>query len=225
MFDNTFFIFDFDDTIMYSSYLNDCYRLGPSGSFGPSEYKHESTFVTKDGTTVDFEKIDMSGEALLKACITFGKVFIVSNANIEWINICLDKIPKVKKVIHDNSITIISTMTKDYNSIATEKRKEHAFLSLVDKLNLNNELKLNNTGITTQLISFGDCMHDRLASLNISNHYPSITVKNVLFDLFPSPETLENEQKLVLNCLEYIVKFQKNLDLKLKVTKIQIENK
>jgi hypothetical protein len=173
-------VFDFDDTLFTTTYFK-------SGTIQP-------TIIP------DFSELDNSIVHLVNTALKYGKVYIISNANKEWIQLCSALLPKFKQL----NIPVFSSIEEGYDmkyDIPLWKVK-----MFEEKLSpLLQEGK--------QLISFGDTPFDRAAALHMKNLFPKIIVKNVMFKCLPDLKTLLFQQKVLADSFEGIISHDTHLDL------------
>lgn len=111
----TAIIFDWDDTILCTSFIN------PTGVFNPNQKMDPSVLAqVKSLEEVAFKILNLS--------VKYGKTYIITNAGDGWVQYSAKKfVPSVVPILE--KITIISArakyehLTKDYT-----KWKLHAFL-------------------------------------------------------------------------------------------------
>jgi len=178
------FVFDFDDTLFPTSF-------------------YRNKYIPKNDKNL--EEIKNNIEKFLEKTKLYGMVFIITNAEKKWVELCLDNF--LNGVKYEN-VEIFSTVDHGINYVKEQNLwKTEAF-----KITLSNYFKDNDSH---QLISFGDNINDRDASLYIKNTFSNVIVKNILFKSFPTIDTLITEQKLVLHILDYIIMYSDHMDMKI----------
>lgn len=178
-------VFDFDDTIFATSHF----------------YGKEPVLCPELAESI---------EKLLQLAKQLGKVYIITNAEREWIKFCLKhQIPHcetLKKIVESED-HVFSSMDKGISKYAEISAwKCHAF---------HQKFSDFQDGHPRQLICFGDSPFDRLAALSIKDNYKNIIVKNVMMKIRPTLEELILQHKIIHSRLQYIVEHFGHLDLTL----------
>ncbi len=132
------------------------------------------------------------------------KIYIITNAKIEWIDFCNEKSLNI-----DLNVEIISTVDQGYNTHDISCWKTVAFVDVLKEHFLFEE--------NHELISFGDCPNDRKACMNIKKVFPYVVVKNVL--MLPEPSTLDllTEHRIIEGNIRSIAMHDGDLDIKFKI--------
>lgn len=169
---NILFIYDFDDTL-----------------FPSFNYSNERQYNNQKWKLLD-EKIYL----LLYNSLLIGKVIILSDGMINWINSILNNLPKTNKLINDN-IYIITT-----NDLILKYKYKHYIFYKYEKLRnlLSNKFKY--------IINIGDGCHEYIASaLLYKNFNFKITHIKMLKkpDFYQLYEELNILNKNINNILSY----------------------
>lgn len=149
-------VFDFDDTLFCTSY----FAKTPEVEFGNYGEHVQQT---------------------LELAINHSdRVFIITNADIDWMClVCLKELPKLRRFIFEN-ITIISTVTSGFNtSPVVNQWKINCFDALLGKMFENYSEDQHH------LLHFGDTPYDKNASISMLKH-KNVFVKHVNFILAPT---------------------------------------
>lgn len=172
-------VFDFDDTL-----------------FPTTEYNSNKN--------IDYELLTNSINDLLQGVlIRSNKVFIITNASIEWIQICCEKM----KNVDFSKIIIKSTIQEAMNTGPASEWKKNMFEKFLS------EYFIHETPNTIQeLVCFGDTLYDRYASDNMKKLFPHSIVKNFKFQEKPTFFDLIGQQSLVKQFLNHIYDFKINMD-------------
>lgn len=177
-------VFDFDDTLFPSSHIN------WSPSYDKS-YPELAQNILGLITTAQ------------KYC---NKVYIITNAQKEWVELCTYKMLPGCEMLCDK-VDVISTVDIGYSKDADYSVwKTNAFIDTLSKF-------FSNGGT---LLSFGDCLYDRDAALAMKSD--NVTVKNVKFASRPSLEQLLRQQQMVQNSFDYLFTHDGDLDLMLTIS-------
>jgi hypothetical protein len=181
-------VFDFDDTIFATSH-----------------------FLGKD-PVVCLELVDSINE-ILEIASRYGKVFIITNAQKEWLKLCVEKylpgcVQLEKYLGEDGRVfsSIDNGLAKD-KDVASWKT-----LAFQEKLKQHFE-----DGSCHHLICFGDNLFDRAAALNIKEMYKNVVVKNILMVAKPSLDALIWQHKVITDCFHFLSTYHGHLDLCIKV--------
>jgi hypothetical protein len=144
----TLIILDWDDTLFPTSWIN-------KNNIGFLSVENRIILYNKY-----FYKIDNNLEHLLYKLTNCGKVFIITNALLNWIDMSVNILPKTSKLLKKNIIKIVSARGEysHYTSNMTEWKKL-AFKRELESLLQNT--KINN------IISIGDAEYEYMALINL----------------------------------------------------------
>ena len=154
------FIIDWDDTLFPTTWVN----------------KNKIDFNKKDLITeykLYFLELDKTINLLLESLNKIGDVFIVTNANINWIKSCLINLNLTRKTIISNNIRIVSA--RDSYSHVNSSPTEWKILTFQDIIEdiinkINKNIKPNTI---INIISIGDAMYEYIALINLDNFIKS----------------------------------------------------
>ena len=193
----TFFFFDWDDTLMCTSYLS------PNGIFTIRELKEKDIKL--------FNKLDNIVYNILRKTIKLGEVNIITNATSGWVEYSMRKFyPKSTKYLY--YINIISARSL-YEKKFPGDMKQWKILAFNDFLNhIQNSMLCN-------ILCFGDSIIEIEAghsfSMNLNNSY----IKTIKFKESPSPNDLYKQLHLINNQLGKIYSSVRNLTIKVEKKK------
>jgi len=197
----TVVLFDYDDTLLASSFLSGKgYRLD-SNEKDPSE-------------EAGLKELEESVAGLLKLGMQCGHVHIVTNAETGWVQLSAQKfMPGLVPLL--NKVKIISARStfENVHPNAPVKWKYCAFQDALSGIFGGLETKT-----PKNVISFGDSHVEREAVRAVTRGVPNIKTKSVKFAERPSMEQLRRQIELVTNCFNYIYQHDGDLDLQLTVT-------
>ena len=191
---NNIFFFDWDDTLLCTSYLV------PTGALTDME-------INKKDKDIVSNLDNLVCRLLLKA-INVGFVFIVTNGAPGWVEISSVKFyPKTSKILP--KVKIISARGLCEKKIPGDVRqwKTKAFAYAL------NSIKINKT-IPTNIICFGDSNIEIEASYNIKEHFSNAYLKTIKFKENPTHTELEKELKIISGQIDSILTNMKNLSIK-----------
>ena len=193
---NSIFIFDWDDTLLPTSFLS------PGGIFN----------IDLQLTRSDREKlkkIEKEVFNLLNSSISKGDVYIITNADKGWVEFSINKIyPSLLTIIP--KIKIISAREK-YGHIFPgnfQKWKIEAFLELLTNFNLN---------LITNLICVGDSFFEIEAGKILASKFREAFIKTIKFKETPKLNDLLKELTIVNTKFNFIYSTVRNM--KIKITK------
>jgi len=198
--DNTVIIFDWDDTLLASSFLS---------SRG---YRLETTLERTPDIDAQLKDLEQSVCAVLKLASSYGRVHIVTNAETGWVQLSAQKfIPAVVPLL--DKFKVVSARST-YESMFPDCPLKWKFYAFQEKLNKTfGDLKSEKN-----VISFGDSHVEREAVRAVTKGFTNTRTKSVKFAERPSMEQLRRQIELVTNCFHYIVQHDGDLDLQLTVT-------
>ena len=193
---NNIIIFDWDDTLLPTSYLlskNVIYKE-----------KKENKLSEKDQTKI--KKLEQLVKNLLEISLSKADVYIITNAGEGWVEqSAKDFYPNIKEILDE--IEIISAR-KDYEKKYPENLKYWkigAFLNL--KSRLNEEL-------ITNIVCLGDSIFEMEAGKILASNFIHAVIKTIKFMESPRLEELNKQLNLVLNQFNTIFSSSKNLTVR-----------
>lgn len=182
------FIIDWDDTLFPTTWVNKN-SIDISKSHIIQEYK------------VYFLELDKTISVLLESLNQVGDIWIVTNANINWIKTCLMGLEQTRKTIISNKIRIVSA--RDSYSLNSSSPTEWKILTFQDILEdiinkISDRIKPNTF---VNIISIGDAMYEYMALINLDNFIKSYMLNN------KSSDGKSNKQfKYLLKNIKFIEK-------------------
>lgn len=184
----TVIIFDWDDTLLCTSYLNLRQDQGLSGA-----------------TVRHLRDIENAARKLLELALRLGHTFIITNAMNGWVEYSSAKwVPDMLPVLQ--KVRVISARTKYEPQFPREvsKWKIQAFLEVQRQLD---------SQIITNLISLGDSNFEMDAVHVMGKEFAQALIKTIKFRENPSPEELLKQLELVTQKFEKIVENARNLKI------------
>lgn len=185
----TAIIFDWDDTLLCTSFLQECgARPGARDVCTPLRHVHAAA------------------RHLLEDAFRFGQVFIVTNAAEGWVAASAESFaPELLPAVLSLGARVISARKYEAEYPGDFfSWKEHAFMEVQRELS---------TGLPTNLISLGDSNYEMEAAHHIAQTFEHITVKTVKFNERPSPLELMHQLRLVRRELSKIVECGHGMDV------------
>ena len=203
------FIVDWDDTLFPTTWttanginLNDKNDL----------LKYKLYYLELDKTNINF----------LSTLNEIGEIYIVTNANIKWIETCLLSLKDTKEFIIKNDIKIVSARDMySKENMPPSEWKTHTFQDVMEDLSLHKKNIKNNTYLN--IVSLGDAMYEYVALINLDTYFKKNN-KNINYFL-KSIKFIENpEFNLLINEINLINKNLKNIVDKLSYIDIKLKN-
>ncbi len=187
-----FFFFDWDDTLMCTSYLS------PNGIFINKEINEKDIEM--------FNKLDELVYNILKKSIELGEVNIITNATLGWVEFSMRKYyPNSSKFLYDiNIISARSLFEKKFPG-DMKQWKILAFNNFLNKIPRN---------MLCNILCFGDSIIEIEAGHSLIMNLNNSFIKTIKFKEGPSPKELCNELNLINNELFNIFSTVKNLTIK-----------
>jgi len=196
----TVIIFDWDDTLLASSFLS---------SRGLRLDSDSSKLTELDS---GLRELEQSVISVLTLALQYGSVNVITNAENGWVQLSAQKfIPAVVPIL--NKVNILSARST-FESRYPESPLKWKFYAFQERLQpvFNEAKKLKN------ILSFGDSHVEREAVRAVTRGAPNTRTKSVKFAERPSMEQLRRQIELVTNCFQYIHNHEGDLDLQLTVT-------
>lgn len=201
-FDNTAIIFDWDDTLLPSSWLTiHGFRLDTPASDIPQN-------------VVDSLAVHASSVvALLGKALELGEVVIITNAETGWVELSASRfIPAVCPMLDKiQVVSARSTYEPQFPNDALEW-KIQAFQQQIDS-----KFTVDYDSMQKTVISFGDSVSERDAVHRVAAGMPNTFTKSIKFVERPDLEQLHREVELVRGCMDYICSCEQDLDLMLTI--------
>ena len=191
---NNIFFFDWDDTLLCTSYL---IQIGALNDMQINQKDKEI-----------MSNLDNLAFTLLSKTVNLGNVIIVTNGAPGWIEISsVTFYPKTTKVL--DKIKIISARGLCEKQLPGDMRqwKTKAFKHAIDSIKIKRD-------IPTNIICFGDSIIEMEASYNIKEYFNNAYLKTIKFKESPTPTELEKELKIITTQLDSIITNFKNLSIK-----------
>lgn len=193
-------IFDWDDTLLASSFL------AGKGCRLDSDMQRCSDLLPH------LRELEASVTAVLELALSYGHVFIVTNAETGWVQLSAQKfIPGVLPILEKVNILSARSTYEPMHPESPLKWKYYAFQERIASVCPDHTMHKN-------VLSFGDSHVEREAVRAVTRGLPNSKTKSVKFAERPSMEQLRRQIELVTNCFQYIHSHDGDLDLQLTVT-------
>lgn len=206
------FIIDWDDTLYPTSWVNKN-SIDVSKTSILQEYK------------IYFLELDKTISGLLESLNQVGDVWIVTNANINWIKSCLIGLELTRKTIMKNNIRIVSA--RDSYSLNSTSPTEWKILTFQDILEdiiskIADRIK-SNTYIN--IISIGDAMYEYMALINLDNFIKSYLINNNNLQRNQQNQQNQRKSKKQFKYLLKNIKFMEKPDFEFVIDQMNVLNK
>ena len=193
---NNLFFFDWDDTLLCTSYLQ------PTGALIDMEINKRDKDIISD--------LDSLVSKLLLKAMNIGMVFIVTNGAPGWVELSSTKFyPKTAKILQ--KIKLVSARGLCERKYPGDMRqwKRVAFKFALDTLHDINK------NIVTNIICLGDSNIEMEASYYLKECFPNAYLKTIKFKESPTHIELQKELKIINIQLDSIINnYNKNLSVK-----------
>jgi hypothetical protein len=186
----TVIIFDWDDTLLCTSYLNE---------------KVHDGYPAPAGTEKLLRSIAQGAQQLLEMSLRLGQTFIITNAASMWVQYsCAKWIPELLPTLE--KVRVISARSKheDEYPHQVSQWKIQAFLDVQRQMD---------SQIIANLVSLGDSQFEMDATHVMGKEFATALIKTVKFHQHPCPEALLKQLHLVLPKFERIVENARNMKI------------
>jgi len=211
---NTVIMFDWDDTLLASSYLA---ALG---------YRLDSVEIASAEVDAQLRALEQTVCNLLTLALQYGTVNIVTNAETGWVQLSAQKfMPLVVPML--SKVTVISARST-YEPQHPEQPIKWKYYAFHERLSTmfgsssagpyTSSWSSSGVEVTKNVVSFGDSHVEREAIRAVTRGVAGCRTKSVKFAERPTPEQLRRQLELVSNCFHYIHNHDADLDLQLTVT-------
>lgn len=195
--DNTLIVFDYDDTLLCSSFISE------------SKLTLSSTQFSIQYLWPELDKLSKSIIHILSEAQKYGEVIIVTNADDWWIQLSAQKfIPEIIPIL--NTVKIYSARHM-YETVYPDDYYMWKYQTI--KTIVKSKNGINN------IVSFGDSLAERDSVINIGKESLECFSKSVKFLDKSSLNQLHKQLESMIDNIKYIVEYKGNLDLQLKEKK------
>mmetsp|Transcript_25067 Transcript_25067/g.24695 ORF Transcript_25067/g.24695 Transcript_25067/m.24695 type:complete len:264 (+) Transcript_25067:205-996(+) len=189
---NSIIIFDWDDTLLCTTYLNS---------------REDAMNITSKVVKGQLKTLEDAIIRLLTLALSLGNTYIITNAMKGWVEYSSGLwIPGVLTMLEQ--ITVISARSEYEHKFPDNYHqwKVEAFMEMT---------KLFDTGTITNLICLGDSNIEMDAAHHLVQCYQNACIKTIKFRDGPNPEELVKQLELVTDKFEKICTSGKNLTIRL----------
>ena len=191
---NSLIIFDWDDTLLPTSFLTPKGTFSEDIELSPSDYKK-------------MQEISNYVYEILKESIEKGDVYIITNAGINWVQFSANLFyPNISELL--KKIKIISARGEYEKSFPGNLRqwKIQAFLNLLNNVNKK---------LVTNIVCIGDSLFEIEAGRILASNFNEAFIKTIKFREAPKLDELLKQLKLVAQQYGSIYSSIKNLTIRI----------
>mmetsp|Transcript_36215 Transcript_36215/g.77229 ORF Transcript_36215/g.77229 Transcript_36215/m.77229 type:complete len:262 (-) Transcript_36215:144-929(-) len=197
--DETVIIFDWDDTLLASSFLSS------------KGYRLDDNMIRSKEVDAQLKLLETSISKCLTLALQYGEVHIITNAEVGWVELSARKF--LPGIVHFlEKVTVLSARST-YESMYPDAPLKWKFCAFQHRLG-----KLFQSKRKKNVISFGDSHVEREAVRAVTRGRAATKTKSVKFAERPSMEQLRRQLELVTNCFQYIYSHDGDLDLMLTIS-------
>jgi hypothetical protein len=196
-------IFDWDDTLLASSYLSS------------KGHRLDSDYELSEEVESGLRLLEQSVINALTLALKYGDVHIVTNAETGWVQLSAQKwMPNV--VPYLQKVTVISARST-YESKYPASPFQWKYQAMHNTIHTRMRA-LDTSSKQVHVISLGDSHVEREAVRAVTLSMENVRCKSVKFAEHPTVEQLRRQLDLVTNCFQYVYTCTGNLDLMLSLT-------
>lgn len=189
----TLIIFDWDDTLLCTSYLT---RFAAFGLLDLSKQVRNTLKIVEKNVL-----------ELLELAIACGQTFIITNAQSGWVESSAKLwAPSLVNVLRNVQVVSARSRYEEQFPDDATRWKCEAFLDV--SRHLDNQ-------VITNLVSLGDSEHEMKATQIMGNKFQRASVKFVKFTPLPSPKEMQQQLTLVYQAFTDILGKGSNLSIRL----------
>ncbi|CAE7906247.1 URA1 [Symbiodinium microadriaticum] len=195
--EDTVLIFDWDDTMLPSSWLSEQSLSLDEASHISSEQEAQLAVLAQTAAKT------------LRVAKRYGKVVLVTNAECGWIELSCQKfMPSLYPHLEDVTLFSARSTYENQGMAAPFQWKYLAF-----ETEICNYYESLTSDRLKNVISFGDSFHEREAVIRVTERLKNCCTKTLKFTDRPIPELLLKEHALIQGCFKDIVSHDGSLDL------------
>jgi hypothetical protein len=200
-FDDTTIIFDWDDTLLSSSWL------------AHNGLRLDEPAVVPPEAVEQLEVLQDSVIALIDRAIKSGPVVIITNAETGWVELsCKKFMPRVLPFLAGVKILSARSTFETLYPDSPADWKEQAFYQEICLA-----YSSKRTEVVRNILSFGDSIHERAAIHKVTASMRNTRTKSIKFVERPTVEQLKRQVDLVSSCFDEICRHNGSLDLMLTI--------
>jgi len=195
--EETLMIFDWDDTLLPSTYIQQQgLKLTDDSQPTPEQWEH-------------LKEISLGSAISLRAARRRGRVVLVTNAERGWVELSCRKFSPWLLPLLDG-LKVLSARS-EYEHRGVTSPFEWKYLAFESEI--NNWNSLISADAITNIISIGDAGHERQALMRAAKGVPNCLAKSVKLVERPGVSQLRKQHELLSVCIGEIVRHAGCLDL------------
>jgi len=199
---HAFFVFDWDDTLLPTTWLH---------MQGLLVDDTEDDIVASEMQQGQLQRLVTCALDTLSAALRCGSVIIITNAEDGWVETsCQKYMPALACLLSEVSIVSARSAYEQHGIFAPSMWKRRAFES-----EINNILAAGADRTPLHVISVGDSLYEQEALVWATKDMHNCYAKSLKFEERPDIEKLIEEHELVSSCLSDVVGHNGNLDLEI----------
>jgi len=198
----TTIIFDWDDTLLPSSWLS------------VKGLRLDTPAVLPQDVIDELETHQASVCAVLSKAAQCGTVIIITNAETGWVELSAQRFMPMVVPLLEN-IRVFSARST-YEPMYPDSPLDWKIAAFKTMVGQHRPISVD-PDVLCSVISFGDSVHERDAVRKVTSDMTDTYTKSVKFVERPNIEQLRREVDLVRNCLDYICSCNSDLDLMLTI--------
>lgn len=200
--EDTLLIFDYDDTILPSSWI------------AGQQLKLDESSTLTNVHREELQEVSRCVSETLRVAKRAGKVVLVTNAERGWIELSSHKfLPEIVPLIEGCKLISARTAHESPELRNPLDWKLQAFAREIRTSISNQDGEAEEVAAFTNVVSLGDGAHEREAVLRITASLPACAGKSLRFIERPSILELCRQHRLVSQRLEQLVQHDGSLDL------------
>ena len=200
---NNILIFDWDDTLLCTSFLT------PGGILDDQN-------PMSDREIENLQKLEHSVVKLLKLAILRGQTYIITNAASGWVEYTTRRyFPSLIKILPQVNIVSARNEFEKLYPGNCRQWKILTFLKTLNNFNVN---------LITNIICVGDSMLEMEAAHVLASNFKKAYIKTIKFKQFPQLNELYKQINLLIDNFQRIFSSVKNMNIKVSKKQMECEN-
>lgn len=197
---SSFIIFDWDDTLLSSTWL------------AQHGIRLDEPAVIPEEVRSQLDALQASVVKLLEMAVSLGTVCIITNAETGWVELSARRfIPSVVPLL--SKVRVLSARSTFEPEVSCPSEwKVRAFAR-----ELGAHYSKHESSVIRNVLSFGDSIHERHAVHRVTSGVPNTRTKSIKFVERPTAEQLKRQVDLVRGCISDVVSHSGDLDLMLTI--------
>eukprot|EP00735_Rhodelphis_limneticus_P002830 TRINITY_DN13867_c0_g1::TRINITY_DN13867_c0_g1_i1::g.15453::m.15453 TRINITY_DN13867_c0_g1::TRINITY_DN13867_c0_g1_i1::g.15453 ORF type:complete len:295 (-),score=8.11,HAD/PF12710.2/0.083 TRINITY_DN13867_c0_g1_i1:109-882(-) len=202
-YDETAVLFDWDDTLLSSTFLSSLNLRVDQSSPLPVNIAKE---------LADLEAVVIS---ILKESTKFGHVYLITNAETGWIELSAQRfLPKVLAIINSLNIRVLSARST-YEQAHPAAPCEWKIQAFVNEMLCHDAKLRSNKDRALNVICVGDSINERTAAHAIARKLRNTRIKTIKFVERPNVDQLRKQLSLLLRYFPGICQHSTSFDINL----------